>query len=211
MLRKGLRRDLDRANREVLGLGREVEARLEVMADALEDRGALAAGEATGGARLKLRRAEIEESCLLLQARQAPVARDLRLVLALRAVADHAVRAGALCEHVLEAFRETGGEGLGGDVPEMARGACRLFRKGLAAFESRDVDLGRSLRAEDDRVDLLYHRVMGLLAGSSDDASSGQAVRAALAAHYLERIADHGVGIGERAVFLGTARRRQGR
>lgn len=209
-LRKGLGRELDRANREVLGLGREVEERLEVMADALEDRGALTAGEAAGGARLKLRRAEIEESCLLLQARQAPVARDLRLVLALRAVADHAVRAGALCEHVLEALRETEGEGLGGNVPEMARRACWLFGMGLAAFESRNVELGRSLRAEDDRVDLLYRRVMSLLAGSGDDAPSGQAVRAALAAHHLERIADHGVGIGERAVFLGTARRRQG-
>lgn len=91
-LRKGFRRELDRANREVLGLGREVEGRLEVMAGALADRSVLAAGATAGGAWLKLRRAEIEESCLLLQARQAPVARDLRLVCALRAVTDSTLR-----------------------------------------------------------------------------------------------------------------------
>jgi len=40
-----------------------------------------------------------------------------------------------------------------------------------------------------------------------ETASSEWRVRAALTVHYLERIADHGVDIGERTVFLVTGER----
>lgn len=59
--------------------------------------------------RYKERGAEIDEECMLLQARQAPVAGDLRLTYAIQAVTNHLVRSGTLCEHVCRSVAETAG------------------------------------------------------------------------------------------------------
>lgn len=213
MLRESFQQELDSASREALDLGQEVGELLEVMAGAIETREPLTPGESPGRrARLKQRGAEIEERCLILQARQAPVARDLRLLGSVRAVAEHAVRAGALCEHTLQAFSGTEDgpwEKRPDDaIPEMARRAAWIFREALATFDSRDPDRGRRLQTEDDRVDLLYDRVMSSLASSGETVPCGRSVRTALAAHYLERIADHGVGIGACTVYLVTGEQR---
>ncbi len=93
---------------------------------------------------------------------------------------------------------------------EMGRGALELFRQGLEIFEERDIEAARDLEAADDRVDLLYSEAMNLAVNAGDKKQMGSPewrIRAALTVHYLERIADHGVDIGERTVFLVTGER----
>src|SRR3712207_7148367 len=46
--------------------------------------------------RYKARGMDIERECMILQARQAPVARDLRLLYTAQSVANHLVRSGTL-------------------------------------------------------------------------------------------------------------------
>ena len=94
----------------------------------------------------------------------------------------------------------------------MARGARDLFGRGLDVFEDRDVGRVGGLETLDDEVDLLYLEAMNLMvAPSAGGAGSPDwRVRAALVAHYLERIADHGVEIGERTVFLVSGQRAAG-
>jgi phosphate transport system protein len=91
----------------------------------------------------------------------------------------------------------------------MARAARNLFRNGLDIFEQRDIDRARDLEAADDKVDLLYSEAMHLVVNPSKEGASSPEwrVRAALMVHYLERIADHGVDIGGRMVFLVTGER----
>jgi phosphate transport system protein len=57
-------------------------------------------------------------------------------------------------------------------------------------------------------VDILYSKIMALASSNGAAVGSpGLCVRAVLIAHYLERIADHGVGIGRSTVFMVTGRR----
>jgi phosphate transport system protein len=84
------------------------------------------------------------------------------------------------------------------------------LRQGLEVFQDRDIDRARDLEAADDRVDLLYSEAMNLAVNPGNKEKAGSSewrVRAALTVHYLERIADHGVDIGERTVFLVTGER----
>ncbi len=214
MPREIFHKELDRLVGEVLELGRDVETCLGTMVEALESQDAETARQVIGiDSRYKERGAEIDEECMVLQARQAPVARDLRLVYTVQAVTNHLVRAGTLCEHICHAIVETGGAerdpDLAATLSEMARAGRNLFREGLDIFEQRDIDRARDLEAADDKVDLLYSEAMNLIVNPNkgESGSPEWRVRAALMVHYLERIADHGVDIGGRTVFLVTGER----
>jgi phosphate transport system protein len=214
MARETFQQELDDLVAEVLDLGGEVEGSLETMVKAMETRdGDLANRELGVDVRYKGWGANIDEECMILQARQAPVARDLRLLYTVQAVTNHLVRSGTLTEHICHAIVDTAGcerdEELEAALIEMARTARNIFHEGLDIFKHRDIDRARNLQAKDDKVDLLYSESMNLIANPS--ANGGGApewrMRAALIVHYLERIADHGVDIGGRTVFLVTGER----
>ena len=214
MPRETFQQELDRLVEEVVELGREVEGCLGTMIQALETHDAGVASRQLGvDSRYKERGTEIDEECMVLQARQAPVARDLRLIYTVQAVTNHLVRAGTLCEHICRGIAETADAERDPDLEaallEMARGAHDLLRQGLDIFEHRDIDRARDLEADDDKVDLLYSEAMNLAVnpGKEGAGSPEWRVRAALTVHYLERIADHGVDIGGRTVFLVTGER----
>jgi phosphate transport system protein len=216
LARQDFHRELDRLVGEVLGIGREVESCLRTMVEAVENWDADVAGRMVGSdVRFKGRGEEIVEECMVVQARQAPVARDLRLVHTAQAVTNHFVRTGTLCEHICGAIVETAGVERDPDLQttifEMSLGAHDLFREGLDVFDNRDIDHAQSLQAEDDKVDLLYSEAMNLIVNPSTTNGGGGSpewrIRAALVVHYLERIADHGVDIGGRTVFLVTGER----
>ncbi len=211
MARKNFHRELDRLVEEVVSLGREVESWLGMMVDAMEHWDADAAGRIVGSdAILKARGAEITEECMILQARQAPVARDLRLIYTVQAITNHLVRAGTLCEHICGAVVETTDVARDSDLEatlrEMSLEARSLFREGLDIFEQRDIGRAQYLQAADDKVDLLYSEAMNLIVNpkQGEGGSPEWRIRTALVVHYLERIADHGVDIGGRTVFLVT-------
>ena len=214
MPRETFQQELDALVFEVLDLGGEVEGTLANMVQAMEEHDAALAEKELGvDVRYKARGAEIDEECMILQARQAPVARDLRLLYTVQAVTNHLVRSGTLTEHICHALVDTAGcerdEDLEAALIEMARTARRLFHEGLDIFRDRDIDRARDLQAADDKVDLLYSEAMNLIANPSDGGGGAPEwrMRAALMVHYLERIADHGVDVGGRTVFLVTGER----
>src|SRR3712207_8896797 len=96
------------------------------MVGAMEGRDARLAEKELGvDVRYKARGAEIERECMILQARQAPVARDLRLLYTVQAVTNHLVRSSTLTEHICHAIVDTAGcereEDLEAALIEMAR------------------------------------------------------------------------------------------
>jgi phosphate transport system protein len=217
MPRETFQQELDELVAEVLDLAGEVEGSLENMVKAMETRDASLANRELGvDVRYKGWGANIDEECMILQARQAPVARDLRLLYTVQSVTNHLVRSGTLCEHICHAIVNTAGserdEDLESTLTEMARTARNIFREGLDIFKNRDIDRARDLRAKDDKVDLLYSEALNLIANPSANGGGDPEwrMRAALIVHYLERIADHGVDIGGSTVFLVTGERIEG-
>src|SRR5918995_1356216 len=214
MPRETFQQELDDLIDEVINLGTQVESSLESMVKAMESRDAhLAEKELGVDVRYKGRGAEIERECMILQARQAPVARDLRLLYTVHAVTNHLVRAGTLCEHICHAVAETADserdKDLQATLTEMARAARNVFKEGFDIFEDRDIARAHDLQAKDDRVDLLYFEALNLVANPSEGSAGAPEwrMRAALIVHYLERIADHGVDIGERTIFFVSGER----
>ncbi|HEU4495058.1 MAG TPA: phosphate uptake regulator PhoU [Rubrobacteraceae bacterium] len=216
MPRETFQQELDDLVDEVIGLGVDVEGSLESMVRAMETREAAIAEKELGvDASYKAKGADIERECMILQARQAPVARDLRLLYTVQSVTNHLVRSGTLTEHICRAIFDTAGyerdEDLEATLTEMARTARNIFGEGLEIFRERDIDGARELQAKDDKVDLLYSEALNLIANPPRGGAGGGApewrMRAALIVHYLERIADHGVDIGGSTVFLITGER----
>src|SRR5918992_1154033 len=217
MPRETFQQELDGLIEDVLDLGEEVKRSLENMTLSMEARDAGVARQELGvDVRYKARGMDIERECMILQARQAPVARDLRLLYTVQSVTNHLVRSGALTEHICHAIVDTAGcerdEDLEATLTEMARTARNIFNEGLDIFRDRDIDRARDLQAKDDKVDLLYSEALNLIANPSGGSAGAPEwrMRAALMVHYLERIADHGVDIGGGTVFL-LSRGRMGR
>ncbi len=214
MPRETFQQELDGLIEDVLGLGEEVKGSLETMVVAMETRDADVAGRELGvDVRYKARGMDIERECMILQARQAPVARDLRLLYTVQSVTNHLVRSGTLSEHICHAIVDTAesqrDEDLEAALVEMARTARNVFNEGLDVFKNRDIERARDLQAKDDKVDLLYSEAMNLIANPSDGGAGAPEwrMRAALMVHYLERISDHGVDVGGSTVFLVTGER----
>ena len=214
MARETFQQELDGLIEDVYELGAEVEASLDNMVKAMEGRDAEAARAELGvDLRYKARGMDIERECMILQARQAPVARDLRLLYTVQSVTNHLVRSGTLSEHICQAIAETAGcereEDLEIALVEMARTARNVFEEGLEVFRGHDIEAARDLQAKDDKVDLLYSEAMNLIANPSEGGAGDPEwrMRAALMVHYLERISDHGVDIGGSTVFLVTGQR----
>jgi phosphate transport system protein len=214
MPRETFQQELDGLIEDVLDLGEEVKGSLENMTLSMEARDADVAGRELGvDVRYKARGMDIERECMILQARQAPVARDLRLLYTVQSVTNHLVRSGTLSEHICHAIVDTAecerDEDLETALVEMARTARNIFNEGLDVFRDRDIERARDLQAKDDKVDLLYSEAMNLIANPSDGGGGAPEwrMRAALMVHYLERISDHGVDIGGSIVFLITGER----
>jgi phosphate transport system protein len=214
MPRETFQQELDELISDVAAFGDEVEGSLKNAVVAMEARHASVARKELGvDVRYKTTGMDIERECMILQARQAPVARDLRLLYTVQSVTNHLVRSGTLCEHIYQAIVETADserdEDLEASLVEMARTACNIFSEGLDIYKNRDIDRARDLQAKDDKVDLLYSEAMNLIANPSEGGGGAPEwrMRAALMVHYLERISDHGVDIGGSAVFLVTGER----
>ena len=153
-----------------------------------------------------------EHDIELLLARQTPVARDLRLVLAILHSNLHLERMGDLCtttaklvklsadlapdEALLEGFREMGGRGE------------EMIRVALAALHERDAARAESLLDLDELIDRANRRVVSrLVERGSDNLEWG--LRMIVASRCLERLGDHAVDIGEQAAFLATGEFRE--
>ena len=214
MPREAFHKELDQLVEAVVNLGSAVEDSLSVMVEAMEHYDSTVADKVVGRDTLyKARGVELDQECMILQARQAPVARDLRLIYTVQALTNHMVRAGTLTEHICQAISETSecerDEELAKTLLEMARTAKNLFHRGLEIFKAQDAEEARNLQAADDKVDLLYSEAINLIANPSPGGGGDPEwrMRAALMVHYLERIGDHGVSIGGRTVFLVTGER----
>ena len=151
----------------------------------------------------------IDEMVIRILSRQSPVARDLRVLVSALRISASLERMGALAGHIATIARFRYPESA---VPETLRktfsemGALdsALGRKLTQLLRNTDVDLARSIQAEDERVDELHRSVFDLVLGEKWKENAIYTVDVTLASRYHERFADHVVDISAKVAYLTT-------
>jgi phosphate transport system protein len=150
-----------------------------------------------------------EQDAFTLLALQAPVATDLRVVVAsLRNVAD-ADRMGALALHVAKIVRRRHPahavpEQVNSFFAEMGRIAVDLGNDAKAVVLSGDPGKAAQLGHDDDAMDDLHRQLFGVLMDPEWKYGVPAAVDVTLLGRFYERFADHAVEIGRRVIFQAT-------
>ena len=141
----------------------------------------------------------------------APVAGDLRRVVAALRSSDDLERMGVLARHVAEAAvrRERGAvpEHVRPVFAEMGRVGVALAHKAAEVVRTRNVVMAVELDRDDEAMDALHARVYALLMDHDWPFGVPAAVDVALLARYYERFADHCVLIAEEIVTDVTGHR----
>jgi phosphate transport system protein len=156
-------------------------------------------------------RASIEEQSYALLALQAPVATDLRTVLAVIHAAESVERMGDLALHVAKAARRRHPQPvLPEDVrpyfAEMGRIAVELAREVTEVIRTQDVERARLLEEADDAMDDLHRHLFSVIMDKNWQHGVASAVDITLLGRFYERFADHAVSVAKRTVFVVTGK-----
>ncbi len=151
----------------------------------------------------------IEKSIEEVLAQQAPVASDLRLILAvlhssihLERIGDQSVTVAKLTK--LSADLDTHHDLVEG-LKEMGDRAEEMVRLALDALQRRDLEAARTLPDLDELIDRTNRRVVhSVLAMAGSPGMQEWGMRMVVVARCIERIGDNAVDMGEQIGFLVT-------
>lgn len=142
-------------------------------------------------------------------ARQGPMARDVRELLALYHAAAELERMGDYAVSIAKLAQQLASEPehpLLSQIPRMEQLCREQLRAAMRALVDVSEEAARAVCARDDEIDLLYKSVyedsMALMSVAPDKVR--QATHMLFAAHHLERLGDRVTNIGEDVVFLAT-------
>lgn len=155
---------------------------------------------------------EIEEKCMVLIARQQPLARDLRIIstglkiaIDLERMADHACNIAKVTHRIANQplIKPLV------DVPRMATLVQQMINESLESYFKLDVSLAEKVCAADDDIDNLYQQVFRELLTFmfEDPRTINQATQLIFVGRFLERVGDHCTNIAESTIFLVTGQR----
>ena len=210
------RADLDRRLRnleeEILIMGSMVEKAIARSLLALRERDQEAAHQVIQeDDYIDMKRFEIEEACIDLIATQQPMARDLRLLVAILHIDTELERMGDYAEGIAKIVVMMGDDPPLKpliDIPRMAEKATGMLRRSLDALVNRDTVAALQVGNDDDEVDALYDQVYHelVLYMVRDPQTIQRATYLLWVAHDLERLADRATNIAERVVYLVTGK-----
>jgi phosphate transport system protein len=209
-MRDAFHKELEALDQEIVRMGAVVERSTQDATRALVecDRD-LAQSVRAGDDAIDAMFLDIEKRSLTLLAQQAPVAGDLRLIVAILRVVNDLERVGDLAYNIaklvqLEDFCEPSPKALHTLVANLGDAAGQLIGKAIDAWAAKDEALAADLARQDDRIDELHGLLIQRLLELNDQASVGPAIRLAMVGRYFERIGDHAVNMGERVRYYIT-------
>jgi len=152
---------------------------------------------------------ELDEHAIAIMARQAPVAKDLRIVVSALRISASLERMGDMAEHLAQLARYRFPEKV---VPKAIRptfkemGALdvQMATMLVELLKTEDIAIAHKIRDEDDKVDALHLSVFETVLSDQWSQETETTVDATLASRYLERFADHAVSIAKKMVYLST-------
>jgi phosphate transport system protein len=201
---------LDSIFADLADICRQVETAVRLSTDALlGGRVEVAEQVISGDVAIDRARERVEDTALSLLSLQAPVAGDLRTVVAALRMVSELERMGDLAVHVAKIARlRTPNlavpEQARATIARMAEVAEDMVARVAVIIEERDVDEAEAVRKDDEEMDRLRRSTFAELFGSEWTAGVEAAVDLALLGRYYERIADHAVAVAGRVVFVVT-------
>ncbi len=150
---------------------------------------------------------EIDDTVLQVLALRAPVAEELRGVVAMKGMATDLERVGDLARNIAEAAIRMARRPLvtfPPDLERIATGAQGLVRRALDSFVQHDGVAARAVIDADDEIDDLQDDLVrrAIDAISERPENAAQEIDVILTAEHLERVADHATNIAEDVVLL---------
>lgn len=159
-------------------------------------------------------RYKAEQDILSTMALQAPLAHDLRMLLASLIIANELERMGDYAEGIARtALRhDEAPDDAPTEIGEMADYVRQMVRGAMDAFIEEDVEKAQQIAQMDDRMDSLYRQMFkGLVGQMGTSAMSIERGTYLLwTGHNLERIGDRVTNICERVVFAKTGKTTRG-
>lgn len=151
----------------------------------------------------------LDELAIEILARQQPVARDLRVVVATLRMSASLERMGDFAEHIAQLARLRFPEraipkGLKSTFVRMGELDLQMAKLLSKLLRTQDLRIADQIRNADDSVDELHLSVFDKVLGESWKGEASATVDATLASRYHERFADHAVSVAKKVVYLAT-------
>lgn len=208
----------DDALREVkdllLGLGRLVEVSLAGAVRSLENRDLeLALKVEKDDKAINRLNSQIDDCVTKLIATQQPVAKDLRILIAAMKISSDLERMGDLAVNIAQVTIELGttdkyliDQDALQEIVKMASITQIMVNDGINSYIDGNIELARTLAAQDDQVDELYESVIKNLISTvpNQPEQIEMVLKLSFVARYIERIADHTTNIAESIVYIET-------
>lgn len=152
---------------------------------------------------------ELERLTFETLARQQPVARDLRFLVSATRILYELERSGDLVVNLMNvldrihAFPDS--PHLRNLLERLVHESSGLFARSIASLGDMDAAAGERLDVEDDVVDDLVAAFYQQIGRESEAIGLEAGIALTRMGRFLERIADHGVNIGEHTTYIVTA------
>jgi phosphate transport system protein len=207
MTRQVFYHELDVLRERMVSMGSMVDKAIARAMDALSRQDLMLARDITqNDAMINDYRWATEDEAFQLIATQAPLAGDLRVIMAvlsiatdLERMADHAV---GIAKVVIETADDPPLRNLEA-LRDMANIGREMLTDSLTAFIQGDVESAKAIIERDDQLDLLYKQVYGemITLMLADPTLIDRATRLLWVGHNLERIGDRVTNICERVLY----------
>ena len=151
----------------------------------------------------------IEERSLQMVALQAPVARDLRILMSAIRMGSSLERMGDLAAHIAKQVRlrypnPSVPEELRSTFARMGEAATKIVAETGRVIKTRDTDLADKITTYDDELDNLHRELFSVVLDDNWAHSVEAAIDVTLLSRFYERFGDHAVTVARRVVHIVT-------
>ena len=201
-------RELNELHHEMLKMGTLVEQTIEHAINAFIDNDIeMAKKIAAEDDLIDYFEKKIEHHCVILIARQQPLAKDLRAISSIMKMITDLERIGDHASDISNIVIKMDGANYRSnlcEIPEMAKIAKEMITGALDAYMKQDIELAKRVYFMDERVDSIYDRVVKkqILTMNSDPMMIEECVSMIQIAKYFEKIADHATNLCEWVYYM---------
>jgi phosphate transport system protein len=212
-LRRSYHRDLDQARGDLALLAAKVAELIPIGTAVLLDGDLEMANQVIkGDTEIDAKATALEEQCVEILSLQAPVAGDLRQVLALFKMVADIERSADLVANICKATRRIYGHELDprlrGIISRMGEQAQALYVAAIEALRENDAAKAAAVDDMDAYLDALQKQFIATIFETQAEGGIDLqvAVQLAMVARFYERIGDHAVNMSERVLFIVTGK-----